>query len=375
MEQYNESALFLAFHPESVADGTSGSKLPITIYEPTYEASGSDGDKHMQSSDEAAPQHVLRFKELPYTVETGEAEMISVDFVARGGGNAAVTNGTSSTTSITTKPDTKAKGKGKGKADTASASQDVEPNLDILSQEDEELISTLTAKANAIRMLNQRISLLKTYLHSIPPCYLNTPPTPSDQPTEISPHPQISHPILRQISATLARIPLLTPSSSESTANPSQKTDTTTFTHQAAQQRSDVALISLLGSLGSTIRSAQDMGKKASVMERARTAALEWEKMRQPPGSGGADFSAGGGGGGKWGRQGGYPTHSAGQGGMLSEAMETQGDEGYVDDYGDDEDEMDERRGGGGGSSIGGVSLSAQGSSTTSRFMDDEEMT
>jgi hypothetical protein len=31
----------------------------------------------------------LRFKELPYSIETGQAEMIGIDFVARGGGNAA----------------------------------------------------------------------------------------------------------------------------------------------------------------------------------------------------------------------------------------------------------------------------------------------
>jgi COP9 signalosome complex subunit 6 len=36
----------------------------------------------------------LKFRELPYSVETGEAEMISVDFVARGGGNATAVDGT-----------------------------------------------------------------------------------------------------------------------------------------------------------------------------------------------------------------------------------------------------------------------------------------
>ena len=36
----------------------------------------------------------LRFRELPYSIETGEAEMISVDFVARGGGNATAVEGT-----------------------------------------------------------------------------------------------------------------------------------------------------------------------------------------------------------------------------------------------------------------------------------------
>jgi COP9 signalosome complex subunit 6 len=34
-----------------------------------------------------------KFKELVYSIETGEAEMISVDFVARGGGNATAVEG------------------------------------------------------------------------------------------------------------------------------------------------------------------------------------------------------------------------------------------------------------------------------------------
>lgn len=35
-------------------------------------------------------QKDIRFRELPYSIETGEAEMISTSFVARGGGNATV---------------------------------------------------------------------------------------------------------------------------------------------------------------------------------------------------------------------------------------------------------------------------------------------
>lgn len=34
-----------------------------------------------------------KFRELVYSIETGEAEMISVDFVARGGGNATAVEG------------------------------------------------------------------------------------------------------------------------------------------------------------------------------------------------------------------------------------------------------------------------------------------
>ena len=34
------------------------------------------------------PSLNIKFRELPYSIETGETEMIGVDFVARGGGNA-----------------------------------------------------------------------------------------------------------------------------------------------------------------------------------------------------------------------------------------------------------------------------------------------
>ena len=93
---YNESALLLAFHPTNVLDGeTAGGKLPLTIYESVYETDqrGKDEDQSMQLDSEDLPTS-FKFKELPYSVETGEAEMISVDFVARGGGNATAIDGT-----------------------------------------------------------------------------------------------------------------------------------------------------------------------------------------------------------------------------------------------------------------------------------------
>lgn len=79
--------MFLAFHP-SLLNSAVGAKLPLTIYETAYEGENAgEGDKAMQIDGE---EHIsnIRFRELPYSVETGEAEMISVDYVARGGGNA-----------------------------------------------------------------------------------------------------------------------------------------------------------------------------------------------------------------------------------------------------------------------------------------------
>lgn len=43
--------------------------------------------------DGAVKAKSTKFKELVYSIETGEAEMISVDFVARGGGNATAVEG------------------------------------------------------------------------------------------------------------------------------------------------------------------------------------------------------------------------------------------------------------------------------------------
>ena len=97
--EYNENAILLTFHP-SRADGaaTVGGKLPLTIYESTYESVRPDGPTAGERSDTMEiegqtpsqdTQLGLRFRELPYSIETGEAEMISVDSVAKGGSIAA----------------------------------------------------------------------------------------------------------------------------------------------------------------------------------------------------------------------------------------------------------------------------------------------
>jgi COP9 signalosome complex subunit 6 len=102
---FNETAVLLAFHPVAVLKGASvGGKLPLTIYESVFESVKAEGqnsapdEEKMEIEGQEVPQDSklgFRFRELPYSVETGEAEMIGVDFVARGNGNAiAATTGT-----------------------------------------------------------------------------------------------------------------------------------------------------------------------------------------------------------------------------------------------------------------------------------------
>ena len=100
LRDYNETAILLAFHPSGVFPGAAvGGKLPLTIYESVYESGKAEakagGVGAMEVEDQQGSQLDLRFRELPYSVETGEAEMISVDSVARSGGAATAAEGAS----------------------------------------------------------------------------------------------------------------------------------------------------------------------------------------------------------------------------------------------------------------------------------------
>ena len=143
IHDYNESAVFLIFHPSMVLEGgTVGGKLPLSIYESLYEhdsttvQAGGDGDKPMQVDGEEGPLN-LKFRELPYSVETGEAEMIGVDFVARGGGNATAVDATTKQSAKGQASQAPA-GNGKGKEPEPKKEVNGVDNSSILSPEDEE---------------------------------------------------------------------------------------------------------------------------------------------------------------------------------------------------------------------------------------------
>jgi len=135
----NETAVMLAFHPSSVLEGAGvGGKLPLTIYESVYESRESR-DRSMDV-DGQETQLDLKFRELPYSVETGEAEMISVDFVAKGGGNATVVDGSvkkGSKDQASQKPVGQVDEKGKAVQKDSKDTKAVD-DTSILSAEDEE---------------------------------------------------------------------------------------------------------------------------------------------------------------------------------------------------------------------------------------------
>ena len=134
---YHGDLLLALFHPETILEGElSGGKLPFSLYESYYEPGSEKAEKATQVDGWGMGRALqMRFRELAFEVETGEAEMIGVDFVAKGGGNAtAITAGD-------LQKDTKTSSKGKGKAiegQTNGSSKET-----TLSSEDEERKSDL----------------------------------------------------------------------------------------------------------------------------------------------------------------------------------------------------------------------------------------
>jgi COP9 signalosome complex subunit 6 len=237
LKAYNESAILLGFHTEDVLHPVAGDPLPLTIYESNLEAEDSkdhldqteDEDREMKDS-EAPAKMVLKFKELPFTTETGEAEMIAMQFIREGGANAmAVEQSTAKNT--------------KGKQPAGK-----EANL---SKEQAEYISALQAKANAIKMMRARVSLVIKYLQGLP----------SDSGTGEQANPgglSASNNILRQIQALITNVELVTP------------TQQNALEKELLQESNDVMLVTLVKELMSSITDVRDVGKKFAIMESSK---------------------------------------------------------------------------------------------------------
>ncbi|KAL3488292.1 hypothetical protein BJX62DRAFT_181044 [Aspergillus germanicus] len=238
LQSHNESAIFLAFHPTQAQKDSSGrSKLPVSIYESVYEGeSAPDGGKAMQVDGEEQSLNI-RFREIPYTVETGEAEMIGIDTVARTARNAAVIDHSATATSAT---------------DPTKQQENLAPTTDLLSPEDEELIASLNTRVNAIRTLQSRISLLKSYVSEL---------SPSSENSRGESSTQLNHSVLRDINSLLSNLSLLTPH------------ENSAFAAEALAQNNDVNLVALLGQLSQSISEIKDVGKRTAIVANSRRTA------------------------------------------------------------------------------------------------------
>ena len=112
---YNDDLILVLFQPSIILDGElAGGKLPISLYESYYEPGSENADKGMQVEGWGQGRQLqMRFRDLSCEVETGEAEMIGIDFVAKGSGNASAIANAASTQKTGQGQKTTNKGKAK----------------------------------------------------------------------------------------------------------------------------------------------------------------------------------------------------------------------------------------------------------------------
>lgn len=251
---YNESAVLLGFHREEVGEESVGGKLPFTVYETTYEVDDAAKDPTTEGEDkemkDGDSQLKLKFRELPFTVETHEAEMIGMTSVAGAAANAA----SERVQEELLKLDVKGKGKGKAKG-AAKEDEKVDPETVTLSKEDEEMISALTTKANAIKMLQARIDLIIKYLQKLPPPYMDE----VNSEVAAGDHIEPSQTLLRLVQALVHRLSIVEPSDAEA------------FQEELLSEENDVSTIQLLTELMNRAGGTRDIGKKFHAIETEKT--------------------------------------------------------------------------------------------------------
>ncbi|KAI6782113.1 uncharacterized protein J7T54_002350 [Emericellopsis cladophorae] len=261
LANYNESAILLAFHPDQVLNHSAGGKLPLTIYESNLEVEGgkptNDEDKRMDDGESGLQ---LRFRELPYSVETEETEMIGMNYVASGSANA------SAVTSKEKEPARSVESNGKGKRrlieseePEIQAEEGTQASEDTLNKEEEEMVAALTTKANAIKMLQSRIDLMTAYLERLPPAFKNGNSNPGDEDADMDSDNTVpSLTVLRQIQALVSRLDLIIPSDKEA------------FDKEILQETNDVQLVQLLNTIMQSTEKAREVGKTFGIVQQGK---------------------------------------------------------------------------------------------------------
>lgn len=242
-----------------------GGKLPLTIYESNYEVddakADTDGeDKKMEDGDSVLK---LKFREVSYSVETDETEMISMNYVASGGGNAAASAPASAAKDERPARSIESNGKGKRRLVESEVDEKKDDPLDdaaVLTREEDEMLASLTAKANAIKMLHSRIQLITAYLERLPTSFTSGASQEESMDTD-SNNTTPSSNVLRQIQALISRLDLVIPSDKEA------------FEKEVQSETNNVNLVGLLNSIMQGVNQARDVGKKFHAIESAKHAA------------------------------------------------------------------------------------------------------
>jgi COP9 signalosome complex subunit 6 len=244
--------------------------------EESREAEGED--KEMKDA-EAATKMVLRFRKLPYTTETGEAEMIAMQFVREGGASATVESGEKQILEQFDKKVAVDDGKGKRRAvayeessqskkdASAASTEQAAPGPDAnLTRAEAEYMAALQAKYNAIKMMKSRLALVIAYLQRLPPDFTSGNQTTSEAAdfarASNGAHTIPSNTILRHIQALVTNADLVAPA------------EQATLEREIQRETNDVNLISIISDLMSSVNEVREVGKKFHVVEMSRNSRL-----------------------------------------------------------------------------------------------------
>lgn len=230
----------------------------------------------------------IKFRHLPYTIDTDETEMIAIDYVAKGAGSAAAVDDSpsqeaSSKPAETIQSDKKGKKRADLPAETTTQTEKettngVQDTNSVLSPEEQDQVANLTTRLNSVKMLQSRISLLRSFIQTLPPSYITDQESAALTPT----NPDPSHlPHLRNIQALLTRLSLLTPADAGSSAQP--------LAAASQAQSNDVALASMLALLGQDIQALSELGRKFATVDSARGTKSKHSGVPKSGGAGGGN--------------------------------------------------------------------------------------
>lgn len=292
---FNDSAVLMGFHIEDLMAPAAGDPLPITIYESNMEAEeegkDADGEDKEMKDAEAATKMVLRFRKLPYTTDTGEAEMIAMQFIREGGVNAAVDSNEKHILEQFDKKIAVDDGKGKRRAvayQDSSKSRKGGPSIPTEQQQQQqqqpttnpdanltraeaEYMSALQARYNAIKMMKSRLALVITYLQRLPPDFTSGAQTTAEAAefaraasSNGQQYTAPSNTILRHIQALVTNAGLVAPSEQQATL----------LERELQRETNDVGLVSMISDLVASVNEAREAGKKFHVVESGRNARM-----------------------------------------------------------------------------------------------------
>ena len=310
----NESAVLLGFHVEDILSPPPGDPLPITIYESIMEAEDSSakepqGEDSEMKDAEAPTKMVLRFRKLPYTTETGEAEMIAMQFIREVGATAtsdstekhileqfdkkiAVDDGKGKRRAVAYEDPNKSKKEATSAITTTTAATHTNPDAN-LTRAETEYMSALQAKYNAVKMLKSRLAIAIAYLQQLPPDFTSgkqtitktteTKPSDQQQQQQQQQYTTPSNTILRHIQALVTNAglvappPLSPPPTTTTTATATTSTlgapsCSSTLARELQREANDVQLVGLISELVSSVSEVREAGKKFAVLEAARHA-------------------------------------------------------------------------------------------------------